>query len=76
MENSIKNAIDVKGISCPVNFALVKEALDGLNKGELLEVSVDEGGALTTVSRGLKQYGHTLVKVESQGTGYKMIVKK
>lgn len=73
---SVKDSIDVKGISCPVNFARVKEALELLDKGELLEVTVDEGGALTTVSRGLKQYGHTLIKVENLGTGYKLIVKK
>ncbi|NTW48646.1 MAG: sulfurtransferase TusA family protein [Chlorobiales bacterium] len=76
MEYSVKESIDVKGVSCPVNFARIKAALALLEKDDLLEIFLDEGSALTSVSRSLKEHGHRLLKVNNLGTSYRMVIKK
>jgi tRNA 2-thiouridine synthesizing protein A len=76
MAFNLKESIDLKGKVCPVDFTPVKTALALLEKDDLLEIIVDEGSALTSVSRSLKDNGNQLMKVDNLGTAYRMVVKK
>ena len=76
MENNIKKFIDLHGVSCPMNFVKTKAALSGLDKGDLLEVILDEGDAILNVPLSVKEEGHQVVKVENLGTTFRVIIKK
>jgi len=76
MELIINKKLDLKGVSCPMNFVKTKVALEELEKGDLLEVILDEGDAILNVPRSVKDEGHQIIKVENMGTNFKVIIKK
>ena len=76
MEFNIKKEIDLRNVSCPMNFVKVKAALAAIEKDELLQVILDEGDAMANVPRSVKEEGHTIIKVESLGSAFKLIIRK
>ncbi|MDI6757639.1 MAG: sulfurtransferase TusA family protein [Endomicrobiia bacterium] len=76
MEFDIKKKLDLRNVSCPMNFVKTKVALDSLQKDELLEVILDEGDAMLNVPRSVKEEGHQVVKVENMGTAFMVVIKK
>ncbi len=76
MELIINKKLDLKGVSCPMNFVKTKVALEELEKDDLLEVILEEGDAILNVPRSVKDEGHQIVKVENMGTSFKVIIKK
>lgn len=76
MSFEISKKIDLAGVSCPMNFVKTKIALDELETGEFLEVILDEGDAIINVPRSVKEEGHRVVKVNSLGTTFSVIIQK
>ena len=74
--DKISSHIDLQGVSCPMNFVKTKAALAALSTGELLEVILDEGDAILNVPRSVKEEGHQVVKVESLGITFRVVIKK
>ncbi|MHB8111463.1 MAG: sulfurtransferase TusA family protein [Syntrophorhabdaceae bacterium] len=73
----IKKNIDLRGVTCPLNFVKAKLALDELRAGENLELLLDEGDPMLNVPRSLKDEGHKIVKVEPLSeTSFKIVVQK
>ena len=75
-EFDIAKKVDLSGVSCPMNFVKAKVAIDGINEGQLLEVILDEGEAITNVPRSMKEEGHQVIKVINLGETFKVIIKK
>lgn len=76
MEYNIKKAIDLRNVSCPMNFVKTKAALADIEKDELLEVILDEGDAMINVPRSVKEEGHKIIKVENLDSAFKVIIRK
>ncbi len=76
MKLIINKKLDLSGVSCPMNFVKTKVVLEELEKGDLLEVILDEGDAILNVPRSVKEEGHQIVKVENMWTKFKVIIKK
>lgn len=76
MENNARKTIDLRNVSCPMNFVKVKAALAGIEKDALLEVTLDEGDAMINVPRSVKEEGHTIVKVENAGAWFTVTIRK
>lgn len=76
MEFKAKKTIDLRGVSCPMNFVKTKVALDGIGAGEILEVILDEGDAILNVPRSVKEEGHQVIKVIPCDTTYRVFIKK
>jgi tRNA 2-thiouridine synthesizing protein A len=76
MEFNISKSLDLHNVSCPMNFVKTKAALAALHPGELLEVILDEGDAILNVPRSVKEEGHQVVKVESLGVTFRVVIKK
>jgi len=72
----IKKTVDLQGVSCPMNFVKAKVALSGINSGEILELILDEGDAITNVPRSLKEEGHIILKVTPREETFSLLVKK
>lgn len=60
---------DFRGVACPMNFVKTKLALEGLNKGDLLEVLLDDGEPIQNVPNSVKLEGHKIVE-QKQIDGY------
>lgn len=76
---SERNAIyllDLKGVPCPLNFVKTKLKLEGMEKGEVLEVVLDDGDPITNVTGSVKEEGHKILKVEKINSHWKLIVQK
>lgn len=59
--------LDLCGETCPTNFVKTLLALEELEPGDLLEVTIEGQEAMSNVPRSLKQAGHTIVAVERLG---------
>ncbi len=76
MDNGIKLKIDLHGVTCPMNFVKTKVALAALAAGDLLEVILDEGEPMLNVPRSVKDEGHQVVRVESLGETFRVVIRK
>lgn len=76
MAEDIKKRIDLHGVACPMNFLKAKLALEELDTGQQMEVILDEGEAMVNVSRGLKDEGHRIIKVEPLGETFRIMIEK
>lgn len=62
--NDLHGTIDLRGVSCPINFVKTKLRLEEMPEGELLKVILDEGEPMRNVPRSVKEEGHRIEKVE------------
>lgn len=76
MGNKIKKSVNLQGVICPLNFVKTKIALEDLEPGDLLEVFLDEGSAMTNVPRSVKDEGHRIVKVELLEEAFRIVIEK
>ena len=59
MTNPILN---LTGVPCPINFVRTKLKLDAMQSGEILEVLLDDGEPITSVSLSITEEGHTILE--------------
>lgn len=55
--------IDLRGVCCPTNFVKAKLSLEMADKGDVLEIFLDDGEPVQNVPRSLKDEGHTLMRL-------------
>lgn len=61
--------IDITDVVCPITFVKVKVALEELEKGQALEIKLNEGEAIQNVPRSLKNEKHKVTSVENNQDG-------
>lgn len=62
------NFLDLRGVACPMNFVKTRLKLDKMSTGEILEVWLDDGEPIESVTSSVLSEGHLIecsVKVES-----------
>lgn len=55
--------LDLRGTPCPLNFIRTKLALEALQPGECLQVSLDAGEPDAMVSQGVAAAGHRIQRL-------------
>lgn len=76
-EEKIVANLDLKGVSCPINFVKTKVKLEGMHDGQILEVIIDDGEPLHNVPRSIKEEGHKIIKVEKlPDNSFRLLIKK
>ncbi len=68
--------IDLRGVSCPMNFVKAKVALEEIPEGQTIEIFLDEGEPLVNVTRSLKDEGHNVLNVTPEELYFRVLVKK
>jgi len=68
--------IDLRGVSCPVNFVKTKLALEYLEEGQVLEVILDPGEPIINVPRSIREEGHLVLNIINNGDLCKLFIKK
>lgn len=69
-------SLDLRGVICPINFVKTKLKLEELNKGEILEIVIDEGEPMANVPRSIKEEGHRIIKVERFDNYFRLLIEK
>lgn len=72
----INQGIDLRGVSCPMNYVKTKLKLEEMQAGEVLEVLLDDGEPILNVPRSVKEDGHTILRVEKIENYYKVLIKR
>ncbi|WP_435345822.1 sulfurtransferase TusA family protein [Haloarchaeobius sp. HRN-SO-5] len=76
-EYEITDTLDVKGQNCPMPVVKTKQATDGLEPGEILEVLATDPGSMSDLGGWADSTdGVELVGQEEAGDVYKHYVKK
>lgn len=76
VEDKPNDTIDLRGVLCPINFVKTKLKLDEMESGEILEIFLDDGEPMRSVPRSVKEEGHKIIKVDSLGKEYRILIKK
>lgn len=59
--------VDARGLRCPVNWARAKAVLEGLDRGALVEVLVDDPRSERDLPVAAESEGHAVLAVEWVG---------
>lgn len=62
--------LDLRGVACPMNFVKTKLYMDKMPTGEVIEVLLDDGEPIESVSASISEEGHEIVQSEQQTAGY------
>ena len=76
MKMKTDKTIDCVGLYCPMPVLKVREALDTMSEGEVLEVLADDPAAEEDIPRLVDRIGHKLIKKEKSGRVLRFIIKK
>lgn len=62
--------LDLRGVACPMNFVKTKLFLDKLAVGDLVNVMLDPGEPVESVSESITAEGHGLEATVASPEGY------
>jgi len=68
--------IDLRGVSCPLNYVKTKLKLEEMEVEQVLEVLLDDGESIVNVPRSVKEDGHKILEIEQVEDYFKVLVKK
>ena len=74
---TIDERVDITDVVCPMTFVKAKVAMEELEVGQVLAVTMNDGEPVQNVPRSIKEEGHKILKLVSNEDGtYNLIVKK
>jgi len=68
--------IELLGIPCPLNWARARARLEGMARGERLELLVDDPRALTDIPRAAEMCGYAVVEVTRLEAGARILIER
>lgn len=63
------DAVDITDVVCPITFVKAKIAIEELEKGQILKVTMNEGDPIKNVPRSFKEEGHKVLEVINNEDG-------
>ena len=66
-DNAPAHIIDLRGVTCPLNFVKAKIALEKIPVGQILEVLLDEGEPVRNVPESFTEQGQEIVEIKNNG---------
>ncbi len=61
--------VDITDVVCPITFVKTKVALEELEKGQILQIKLNEGEPIQNVPRSLKNEKHKIINLENNNDG-------
>ncbi|MFH2110437.1 MAG: sulfurtransferase TusA family protein [Candidatus Bathyarchaeota archaeon] len=68
--------VDCVGLFCPEPIFRTRVALDGMEKGQVLEVTADDPAAEEDLRRLAARLGHTVLEVRKDGDEVTLLIRK
>lgn len=75
-QDAPQESLDCVGLLCPEPLFQTREAMDGIEVGDLLEVLADDPAAEEDLIRFAKRTGHEIVTIEDQGDYKRFLIRK
>lgn len=66
--------LDLRGIACPLNFVRTKLQLEKMEKGEILEIWIDEGEAVESVPPSVIEEGHKILRQKKIENYFRILI--
>jgi TusA-related sulfurtransferase len=63
-------SLDLRGVACPINFVKTRLFLDKINSGQSLEVWLDDGEPIESVTSSIAAEGHPILSSEQDNSGF------
>ncbi len=60
----VAKKLDIKGVKCPYTLVKSKLAIESIEVGQVLEVTLDYPEAADSIPTAMLNYGHSVLKVE------------
>ncbi|MBI4289624.1 MAG: sulfurtransferase TusA family protein [Chloroflexi bacterium] len=76
MDEKQNGLLDLRGVSCPMNWVRTKMVLEDMEIGEKLEVWLDDGEPIRNVPRSIKDEGHKLLKVSPVEDYFRVVIER
>lgn len=73
--NAPTHRLDVRGFRCPIPVGETRQALDGLERGHVLEVRFDDPEALEDLPPMLARHGHKMLSIEEIAGDWRMCIE-
>ncbi len=61
--------VDITDVVCPITFVKTKVALEELEKGQVLQIKLNEGEPIQNVPRSLKNEKHKVISLNNNNDG-------
>lgn len=74
--NGVDVVMDLKGVKCPINYVKAKIRMEQMEKGQTLELYLDDGEPINNVPTSLRNDGQDVLEIEKIGEYFKVLVKK
>lgn len=68
--------LDLRGVSCPMNWVKTKLVLEEMELGQTLEVLLDDGEPIRNVPRSATEEGHKLLKVLPEEDYFRLLIER
>lgn len=69
------SSLNLKGVACPINYVRTKLKLDTMQTGEELEIILDDGEAIESVSKSIIEEGHKVKsKNQNPDSTWKLVI--
>jgi TusA-related sulfurtransferase len=62
-------SLDLRGLKCPLNWAHAKVRLEAMQRGETIELTLDDPRGARDIPRAAEAEGYALLQIEA-GEGY------
>lgn len=72
----VTTTVDASGLACPMPVVKARQAINGLDSGQLLEVISTDRGSCTDIPAWAKGTGNTLVEQRVEGDRYVFLIEK
>jgi len=70
-------SLNLKGTPCPINFVRTKLKLDSMELNKFLEVILDDGEAVISVSKSIEEEGHEISsRIQNSDQSWTITIRK
>jgi tRNA 2-thiouridine synthesizing protein A len=68
--------LDLRGVKCPLNWAHAKVRLEGMRRGEVIQLRIDDPRSVRDIPRAAETEGHSIIDVQDLGPEWLLIIEK
>lgn len=69
----MNSKLDLRGVACPMNFIKTRLFLDKMAVGDTVDVLLDGGEPVESVSKSIQQEGHAVLAMNQEGEGHFLV---
>lgn len=76
MAGGKRQELDLRGIKCPLNWAKAKVCLEDLERGDILELILDDRKGRQDIPRAAEAEGYVILGIEEGERLWRIIIEK